>query len=119
MKKIFMVVLEVIKVCLNVLMGALCFIKIDHDVAYIPNAEGGIGHLDYYYSIYDKLFREDLQVLVYLALTVMAISVVLSVALCIVKDNRKMRIASHVIFAVSVLFFLVLLFYAMQIRYAY
>ena len=119
MKKIFLVVLEVIKACLNVLMGALCFIKIDHDVAYIPNAEGEIGHRDYYYSIYDKLFREDLQVLVYLALAVMAFSVVLSVALCIVKDNRKLRIASHVIFAVSVLFFLVLLLYAMQIRYAY
>ncbi len=41
MRKILSVVLETVKVCLNVLMGALCFLKIEHDVAYLPNAEGG------------------------------------------------------------------------------
>ncbi len=119
MRKILSVVLEAAKVFLNVLMGALCFIKIDHDVAHLPNAEGGIGKVDYFYSIYDKLVREELQFLVYLALAVMAISVVLSVFTFLVKDNRKIKIASHIIFAVSALFFLVLLFYTMQIQYRY
>ena len=119
MRKILSVVLEAVKVFLNVLMGALCFIKIDHDVAHLPNAEGGIGKFDYFYSIYDKLVREELQFLVYLALAVMAISVLLSIFTVLVKDNRKIKIASHIIFAVSALFFLVLLFYTMQIQYGY
>ncbi len=119
MRKILSVVLEAVKVCLNVLMGALCFIKIDHDVAHLPNAEGGIGKIDYFYSIYDKLLREELQFLVYLALAVMAISVLLSILTLLVKDNRKIKIASHIIFSVSALFFLFLLFYTMGIQYNY
>lgn len=120
MRKILSVVLEAVKVFLNVLMGALCFIKIDHDVAYIPNAEGGIGQFDYFYSIYDKLVRKELQFLVYLALAVMAISVLLSIFTLLVKDNRKIKIASHTIFAISVLFFVVLLIYSTQfLQYAY
>ena len=119
MRKILFVVLEAVKACLNVLMGALCFIKIDHDIAHLPTAEGGIGQFDYYYSIYDKLFREDLQFLVYIALAVMMASVALSAVTCLVKDNRKIRIASHIIFAVSAIFFLALLFYTMQIQYNY
>ena len=115
MRKILSVVLEAVKVCSNVLMGALCFLKIDHDVAYLPNAEGGIEQFDYFYSIYEKLVREELQFLVYLALAVMAISVLLSIFTLLAKDNRKIKIASHIIFAVSALFFLVLLFYAMLI----
>ena len=45
----------------------------------------------------------------------MAISVLLSIFTLLAKDNRKIKIASHIIFAVSALFFLVLLFYAMLI----
>ncbi len=108
MKKAFLFILEALKVCLNVLMGALCFIKIDHDVAHIPNAEGGIGQFDYYYSIYDKLSRENLQFLLYIALAVMMASVALTAVTCIFKDNRKIQIASHTIFAVSAIFFLAL-----------
>lgn len=119
MKKVFLFVSEAAKSCLNAVMGALYFIKLDHDVAHFPDAEGGIAQRDYYYSIYDKLFSESLQVLVYLSLVVMAVSVVLSVVACIAKDNRKIRIASHIVFAVSALFFLALLFYAMQIHYGY
>lgn len=119
MKKAILYIFEALKACLNFLMGALCFIKIDHDVAHIPNANGEIGKFDYYYSIYDKLLREDLQFLVYIALTIMAASVALSVVTCVLSDNRKLRIASHIIFALSAIFFLALLFYTMQIHYGY
>lgn len=119
MKKAFSILSEAVKVCLNVLMGAFCFIKIDHDVADIPNAAGEIVQLRYDYSIYDKLLRENLQFLVYLALAVMAASVVLSIVACVVQDDRKIRIASHVIFALSAVFFLALLFYTGQIQYGY
>lgn len=115
MKKVLGIVSEVAKICLNILMGTLCFIKIDHDVAILPNDEGDIIQVDYYYSIYEKLFREDIQFLVYIALAVMAASVALSVVACIAKDNRKVRIASYVIFAVYTVFFIVLLFYTMQV----
>ena len=119
MKIIFSYVLEAGKMCLNVLMGAFCFIKIDHDVAEIPNAAGQIVQSRYDYSIYDKLLREGLPFLVYLALAVMVASVALSVLSCVVKDGPKLKIASHVVFALSAVFFLFLLFYTMQIQYGY
>lgn len=120
MKKALYLILEVINVCLNILMAALCFIKLDHDVAFLPNESGGVVKADYYYSIYDKLLEKNLQFLVYIALAVMAVAIVLSVVTCVSKGNRKISIASHVASAVSVLFFLVLLFYAMRIlQYAY
>lgn len=107
--------LEVVKICLNLLMGALCFIKIEHDVAVLPNAEGSVGRADYYYSILDKLSGKNLQFLVYIALAVMAASVALSVVAYIAKDNIKIRLTSHVIFVVAAIFFLVLLCYAVLI----
>ena len=119
MKAFFSYVLEAVKMCLNVLMGAFCFIKIDHDVAEIPNAAGEIVQYRYDYSIYDKLLREGLQIFVYLALAVMAASVALSVLSCVIRDGRKLKIASHVVFALSAVCFLALLFYSMQIQYGY
>ena len=111
MKKVLVYVLEGIKACLNALMGALCFVKIEHDVAVYPADGGGTERADYYYSIYDKL---------YIALAVMAASVVLSVVACVAKDNLKIRIASHIIFVVSALFFVVLLIYSTQfLQYMY
>ncbi len=110
---------EIIIMLLNCLMGAFCFIKIDHDVAVLPDSEGGTVQIDYWYSIYDKLLRENLQILVYLALAVMVASVLLSVFTLIAKDNRKLKIANYAVFAVSALFFLVLFFYAACIQYCY
>ena len=112
MKKAFSFISEAVKMCLNVLMGALCFIKIDHDVAHLPNAEGGIERLDYYYSIYDKLYGKNLQFLVYIALVVMSVSFVMSIVTCVAKDNRKLRIASHVTFLIAAIIFLILLRYS-------
>lgn len=115
MKKAIHLILEIGKACGNILMGALCFIRFDHDVAILPNGEGGVEQVNYYYSIYDKLLGANLQFLVYIALAVMAASVALSVMACIARDNRKIRLVSHGIFVVSVLFFLALLFYATQV----
>lgn len=120
MKKVLVYVLEGIKACLNALMGALCFVKIEHDVAVYPAAGGGTRRADYYYSIYDKLSGKNLQFAVYIALAVMAASVVLSVVACVAKDNLKIRIASHIMFVVSALFFVVLLIYSTQfLQYMY
>jgi len=112
-------VFEGVKILLNCLMGALLFIKIDHDVAVLPSFDGGTVRIDHWYSIYDKLLRENLQGLIYFALTVTATSVLLSIIALIAKDNRKLRIASHAVFAASAIFFLLLLFYTAQIQYSY
>ena len=115
MKKVFDRVLEIVKACLNAVMGAFCFIRIEHDVAYYPNDGGGVRQVDYYYSIYDKLAGKNQQFLVYIALAVMAASVALSVVSCIATDSRTIRIASHMVFGVSALYFFALLFYATQV----
>lgn len=119
MKNFLCRTVEVVKMILNFLMGALYFIKIDHDIAVLPNPEGDLARVDYYYSIFDKLLRENLQFLIWIALAVTAVSVLLSILVCVVKDNQKLKIASHVIFGISASFFLALFCYGMQIRYNY
>lgn len=119
-KNVFIYVSESIKALLNVIMAVLCLVKIEHDVAVLPDIEDGTGKIDYYYSVYDKLAGKNLQFIVYIALAVMAASVAFSVVACVFKDNRKIRIAGHAVFAVSALFFIVLLVYSAQfLRYMY
>lgn len=119
MKKPFHPFFEIVQILVNCLTGALYFIKIDHDVAVLPDSEGGTARFEHWYSIYDKLLRENLQVLIYLALATAVVSVALSVLTATVKGGRKLKTASRVLFAVSVLFFLGLFFFAAQIQYYY
>ncbi len=111
-KKLLFRVLEVVKFCLILLMDALFFIEIGHDVDLLPNNEGKLEKVDYYYSIYDKLYGKNLQFLVYIALVVMSVSIVMSIVTCVAKDNRKLRIASHVTFLIAAIIFLILLVYS-------
>lgn len=120
MKKRINLISETVKIVLNCLIGALYFIKLYSQTAVLPNAEGGIDQVEYWYSIYDKLLRENLQFLVFLALAVTAISVLVSVFTLIAKENnRKRAIASYVVFAASAVFFLVLFLCTAQIRYGF
>ncbi len=114
MKKILFRVFEVVKICLNLLMCALFFIKIDRDVVLLPNNEGGLKKVNYYYSVYDKLCDKNLQFLIYIAIAAILVSIVISIVACTTKDNRKLRVASHIIFAISAIIFLVLLILALQ-----
>lgn len=114
MKKILNLCFEILKAALNVIMGALCFIKIDRDVALLPDGEGELKNIDRYYSVYDKLSDKNLQFLLYIALAIMVASVALSVVSCFTNDNKNIRIASHVAFAISLLLFVALLIFSMQ-----
>ena len=115
MKKWLNFIIEAVKAGLNVLMGALCFVKLDHEVAYHINPYGDRAKVDYYYSIYDKLAGRNMQFLVFSALAVMAISVALSIVSLIVKGNKKILIISHIVFLAAAIFFLALLIYSMRV----
>lgn len=113
---------EVFKIAANGLWTALCFIKIFHDVAILPgeevNGEVDTFRVDHYYSICDKFGRENLVYLLWVTVAAIAASVIISSTI-IVKDNKKIRLASHIAFGLSTLLFLVSLLVAAGINYCY
>ncbi len=95
-------------------MAALCFVKIDRDVAVLPGADDSMKQVERFFSVYDKLIGKNLQFLVYVALVLMASSVAVSLVSCVKKDSKVIAVASHVTFALSALYFVALLIYSMQ-----
>ena len=114
---------EIIKSAINFVILPLYFIKFYHQVAVLPgrdeNGELIISQIDHYYSIFYKLDREELAYLFWLAFSVCIASILFSVLRIAVKDSKALKIISHVIFAVSLVFFLTALFISLTISYKY
>ena len=114
---------EILNIIVNCTVLPLYFIKIFHDVAVHPgfDEDGNqiVGRFDHYYSIYYKLDRENLAFILWAAVVISAVSVLSSVLTIVVKDNKILKVASRILFAISVISFLVLLFISLQIRYDY
>ena len=114
---------EIVKIIINCAILPLYFIKFYHEVAVLPGFDADGNHIthrmDHYYSIYYKLDREGLAYLLWLAVAVAIASVAMSLLRIAVKDGKKLKIASNIIFGISVAFFLVLLFISLQISYSY
>ena len=114
---------EIAKTVINCIILPLYFIKFYHDKAGFPGFDGDGQHIvfyrDYYYSIFNKLNREGIACLLWLAVAVSALSIILSVLRIVIKDNKVLKIASRILFGISVISFLALLFISLQISYKY
>ena len=115
---------EIVKIILNCAVVPLYFIRFFHEVAVLPVVDMDGNYIttsrtDYYYSIFYKLNREGLVFLLWIAVVISVVSIVISVFGFVVKDGKILKIASNILFAISVAFFLVLLFVSLQISYAY
>ena len=123
MKKLSLILVEIIKLAASCAIISLLFIPIFHEVAVLPgfSASGeSITHsIDYYYSIYDKIAREGWSALIWIAVSMSAVSIMFCVLNIVVKDNKALKITGHVICGISIILFLVLLFIACSIWYAY
>ena len=122
-KKILLFITEIAKIVVNCVILPLYFIKFYHDKAAFPGSDGDgqfiVVYKDYYYSIFDKLNREEIAFSLWLAVAISALSIILSVLRIVIKDNKVLKIASHILFGISVIFFLVLLYISLQISYKY
>lgn len=120
-KKILLFITEIAKIVANCIILPLYFIKFYHEVATFPGVDGDgqfiVVYRDYYYSIFYKLNREGLAFALWLAVAVSALSIILSALRIVIKDNKVLKIASHILFGISVIFFLVLLYISLQISY--
>ena len=116
-------IVEIIKLVINCITLPLLFIPFFHEVAVLPGSiEGGgnITHrIDHYYSIYDKIAREGLSTLLWIAVVTIAVSVLFCVLNLVIKNSKTLKITGYVIWGISMILFLVLLFIACAINYAY
>ena len=123
MKKKTTFIIETVKIIINCITVPLYFIKIFCDEALLPgfNEDGQeiIGRFYYYYSIFDKIDREDMAFLIWGAIAIAILSIALSVLSMTVKNSKALKIASNVVFGAAIAFFFVLLFVAGSIRYGY
>ncbi len=117
------VIVEIIKLAINCIAISLLFIPIFHEVAVLPgiseNGEHFVSRCDYYYSVYEKFARECLSNWVWVAVVTMAVSILFCVLNMIIKNNKILKITGYVIWGISMVLFLVLLFIACSISYTY
>ena len=121
MKKIS--ISEIVKTVINCAILPLYFIKFIHEVAILPGFdEDGkevLGRHDYYLSIYGEMCRAGLEFVFWLAFSFCLASIALSISRIFVNDNRAIKISSHIVFAISLIFFLVQIFLMLYIQYDY
>lgn len=115
-------IVEIVKIAVNLVILPLYLIKFFKEVAIIPelgeNGESVFVKRYYYLSLYDELCRVRIDFLFWLALAVIIASIAISALSIVAHDSKKTRIASHVLFSISVLFFFVLLTVACVLCYA-
>lgn len=123
MKRKTALIIEIVKIVINCVTVPLYFIKFFCDEAILPgfneNGEEVIHSIYFYYSIFDKIDREGIGFLLWGAIATIIVSIALSLLSITVKDNKALKIASHIVFGVAVVLFFVLLFIAGSIRYGY
>lgn len=123
MKRKIALLVEISKIIINCLSVPLYFIKTFHEVAVLPgrneNGEFITGRFDYYYSVFDKFSREGILFFLWLSVAIIIVSSTISILSIVIKDNKKLMIVSHIIFGVSIVLFLSVLFVAASISYSY
>ena len=123
MKRKTVLIVEIVKIFINCITVPLYFIKFFCDEAVLPgfneNGEEVINRTYYYYSIFDKIDREGIAFLLWGAIATIIVSIALSILSITVKDNKALKIASHIVFGAAIVLFFVLLFIAGSIRYGY
>lgn len=120
MKKFLSRLPQIVIILLNGLFIALLFIKIYKDTAALPTIDGWIYRIDYFFSIFDRLAREDAAGLVYFSLALLIFSSLYSAATMFLQDNHeKILVGSFIIFGFSALFFFLLFLYTSNIHYCY
>ena len=123
MKRKTVLIVEIVKIFINCITVPLYFIKFFCDEAVLPgfneNGEEVINRTYYYYSIFDKVDREGIAFLLWGAIATIIVSIALSILSITVKDNKALKIASHIVFGAAIVLFFVLLFIAGSIRYGY
>lgn len=123
MKKIKALIVDIVKIIINCIMVPLYFIKLFCDKAVLPgvneNGETIVNISYYHYSIFYKIDRAGISFLLWIAIATIIVSIVLSVLSMVMKDKKALKIASYIVFGVTVILFFVLLFIAWTISYKY
>ncbi len=105
---------EIVKIIINCITIPLYFIKLICEVAVLPgideNGENITVRFYYYYSIFEKVNRERMAYLVWVAIAIIIVSITLSVLSIIFKEKKPLKIASLILFIVAVVLFFGLLF---------
>ena len=114
---------ETVKTVINCIILPLYFIKFFHEMALFPgfDEEGNeiLRRNDYYLSIYGEVCRAGIVFVFWLAFSLSVASIVFSALRIFIKDNRIIKVASLILFGVSVVFFLALIFLFLQMGYKY
>ena len=118
-----LLITEIIKTALSCVILPLYFIKFFHEVAILPGFDEDGNHIlgrrDYYLSVYGEMCRAGIEFVFWLAFSLTVASIILSITRIFVKDNKALKISSHILFAISLVFFLALIFFMLQIDYKY
>ncbi len=108
----------IIKLVLSVAQIPLWFIKFFHDVGVLPTSDGGFTKRHYHYSMVDNVSELGLTAAFFASLALAAASAVLAV-IGMKTARYGVLIAGNIVFAVSAVVFVLLLFAACTVARGY
>ena len=99
-----------VQALLSALTVPLYFLPVFHGVGHLPSQENPdvIVQVDFYHSAYENLCAIDCAPLVYVYFALVAGTVACSVCSLLLPEKGRLKIASHVLFAVTVVCFAIL-----------
>ena len=108
--------ISILTILINLAMIPLFFIKLFTDMGYLvgidsTNKATAVIALQHYNMI-ENLETLDMLYAVPVAILVIVLSIVLATLSIVIKDNQKLRIVSHIVLIISVVTFLLLLWFA-------
>lgn len=114
-------VIAIGKIVSSLALLPLGFADIFHDVAYLQSSENTnvVVKVDIYHDMFENMSCMGLTPLAYVSFFLIGLSVILSVATLFKKENRTLTIASHIVTAITITSFLVILLMASMVSRNY
>ena len=107
------------KIVLSLALIPLWFVKFFHDVGVLPNEDGGVSRVDYYYTVFENLQATDFSFLFYLSLAMSIAALIFAILSWEFLKNKKIIFTSRFLVVALVGVFLISVLVASTVSRGY
>lgn len=113
----------IVQLVINCILVPLFFIKIFCNIAVLPGVNGDgeaiIGRFYHYQSIFDRFARAGIAHVVWISIAFIGLSTIICGLSMVIRDNKMLKISSYIVFGISIVYFLMLLFMSIYLAPKY
>ena len=111
-------IVNIAEIVLSAITFPLWFIKMFVGIGHLLNAEGEIVEVIFRHSMYENLCDATHPVIAYIAMAVVAVSIILNI-IDLKSSNKKLQTLGNIVFVVAMGLFIILLLYASTVGRGY